>query len=407
MRIAFILSLFPRLSETFILNQITGLIDRGHEIDIYAYGSSIDSQLHSDIINYDLLERTYYFGNLMPKNKLSRLMKALYLITKNFSKNHRPILKSLNIFKFGKEAASLRLLYKVIPFLNKSQYDIIQCHFGPNGNLGVLLKMVCDFKGKLITTFHGYDIRLGLEKGGKIYRRLFDKGDLFIAISSYNYRNLINLGLNENKIVYHPVGINLNIFVNKWQKLQDIAKSSVKIITVARLVKEKGLAYSIRAIHRLLRKKPNLDMEYNIIGEGPLEKDLSELIQELKLSKIVHLCGSKNQDQIAKALQQSDIFILPSIAEALPVSLMEAQAVGLPAIATSVGSVNEIILDGKSGFCVPPRDVDALASKLNNLIDHPELWPEMGKIGRNHVENNYDINKLNDRLVEIYRQIIK
>ena len=298
-------------------------------------------------------------------------------------------------------------MYKVIPFLDRDHYDIIQCHFGPNGNLAVMLRGVNAIKGKILTTFHGYDIRLGLEKGGKFYQKLFKEGDLFIAISDYNYRNLINLGLDKKKIVYHPVGINLNNFAYKWQITPAMDKRAIKVITVARLVSEKGLYYGIRAIHKILQQNPKLDLEYNIIGEGPLKGELTSLIQQLNLSGHVYLYGSKNSNQIIEALQQSDIFILSSVAEALPVVLMEAQAVGLPVIATAVGSVNQIVLNGKSGFCVPASDVDALADRLNFLIGHPELWPEMGRRGREIVKDRFDINKLNDKLVEIYLNVLK
>lgn len=90
--------------------------------------------MHQDVEAYDLLERTHYFD--MPSNKLKRILKALYLLVKNFHKDPIAILRSLNFFKYGKKALSLRLLYALVPFLGEEQdYDIIHCHFGPNGTL--------------------------------------------------------------------------------------------------------------------------------------------------------------------------------------------------------------------------------------------------------------------------------
>lgn len=406
MKIAFIVTLFPCLSETFILNQITGLIDRGHDVDIYAYGSENEKQIHADISKYKLSDRIYYYKNVMPENKLLRFKKATELAVKNINKDPGALLNSLNIFRFGREAASLSIFYKIIPFLNKGHYDIIHCQFGPNGDLGVLLKLIGVTKGKVITTFHGYDIRLGLKKGGNVYQRLFEKGDLFLAISSYNYKNLMKFGLDEKKIVFHPVGIDLKKFSYKWKNESTVDETHIKVITVARLVEEKGLQYGIKAIHKVLQKRPELNLEYNIIGSGPLEGELTELIRKLNLSKVVHLRGPKDQNQVIEAIKQSHIFILPSIAEALPVVLMEAQAVGLPVIASAVGSVDQIVSNGISGFCVPPRDPDAFADKLNFLIDHPDVWPDMGGSGRRNVEDNFDIDRLNDRLVSIYQKAL-
>lgn len=403
MKIAFIVSQFPVLSETFILNQITGLIDRGHEVDIFAESKQKESKTHSDIEKYDLLSRTYY--RHMPANKVWRVVKAIGLIISNFYKNPIVILKSLNPFKYGKKALSLELLYAAIPFLGKGSYDIIHCHFGPNGNLGAYLKQL-GIQGKLVTMFHGYDIRHGIEKGGDIYHQLFKTGDCFLAISNYNYENLIQFGAPPQKIIFHPVGIDLSKFPFRWQSTNAKCPNSVKIITVARLVEEKGLQYGIHAINKLLQRHPELHLKYHIIGDGPLKEELKKLVNEQNLGEVIFFLGSMEQTEVIKEMQQAHLLLLPSIAEALPVVLMEAQAAGLPVIATSVGSIYQAIIDGKSGFLVPERDVDALAEKLEYLTEHPEIWPEMGRAGRRFVEEHYNIDKLNDQLVDIYQKLL-
>jgi colanic acid/amylovoran biosynthesis glycosyltransferase len=88
------------------------------------------------------------------------------------------------------------------------------------------------------------------------------------------------------------------------------------------------------------------------------------------------------------------------------VVLLEAQAYGLPVVATHHSAFPETVADDRSGFLVPERDVDALAERIIYLLEHPEIWPKMGRAGRAHVEANYDINKLNDRLVEIYQELL-
>lgn len=406
MKIAFFVNLFPCLSETFILNQITGLIDRGHSVDIFARLPENEQLVHQDIIKYNLLTRTFYYTSAMPANILLRSGKAVLMILKNIHRRPLTLLNSLNIYKFGKEAASLSIFYKVIPFLKINHYDIIHCQFGSNGDLAVLLNLVGALKGKVITTFHGYDIRLGIERGGSIYQRLFKEGDLFLAISDYNYRNLVNLGLDERKIVFHPVGIDFKNFSWKWESGSNLKIKKFRLISVGRLVKEKGHHYSIEAVHKVLQRRPELELEYVIIGSGPLKVDIMRLIENLNLVGVVRLFGPGDQAQVVAEMKKSDIFMLPSVAEALPVVAMEAQAVGLPMIASAVGSVDQIVLNGKSGFLVPERDVNGLAERLMYLIEHPERWPEMGRAGRRYVEEKFDINKLNDRLVDLYRQLL-
>ena len=91
----------------------------------------------------------------------------------------------------------------------------------------------------------------------------------------------------------------------------------------------------------------------------------------------------------------------------IPVALMEAMAMGLPVVSTHHSGIPELIENGVSGFLVPEKNVDALFHKLKYLVKYPHLWPELGRRGRSYVEVHYNINKLNDRLVEIYQRLLK
>lgn len=411
MKIAFIVGRFPCLSETFILNQITGLIDRGHEVDIYAYGHGKDLKMHADIERYNLLHRTFYYGDdyqKIPTNKFWRFMKGLNLISKNIHKKPMALLKSLNIFKFRREALSLFTLYSIIPFLDKDIYDIVHCHFGPNGNLGALLKYAGVFKGKLITAFHGYDMTQYIEKNGNnVYDHLFKEGDLFLPISERWKDKLIMLGCSEQKIIVHRMGINISKFPFHPRKPRKDGK--INLLTIARLVEKKGVQYGIQAVAQVIRKYPKI--EYRIIGDGPLKTDLENLIKKLDICSNVKLLGWKQQEEVIELMEESDILLAPSVTakngdqEGIPVAIMEALAQGLPVISTYHSGIPELIEDGISGFLVPERDINALAEKLDYLMRHREIWPEKARVGRKHIEENYDINKLNDRLVQIYQSI--
>jgi len=402
MKIAFIVSKFPSLSQTFILNQITGLINLGCDVEIFARSNPQDKIVHPDVEKYHLIERTYYYN--FPRNKIKRVLKAIYLLITNFHKDSIKILKLLNITRNENLSSSLQLFYILIPFLNR-KFDIIQCHFGSSGNIGAFLKEL-GIKGKLVTMFHGYDIRNGIEQGGKIYNQLLNYGDCFLVISDYNYKNLVRFGVKTEKLVFHPVGVEIDKFPFKWKGNKNLP-SPIIILTVARLVEEKGLKYSITAIKEILMNNSDLHLKYYIVGEGVLKESLINLVKKLKLGDIVKFLGSMDQLQVAKEMLMAHIFLLPSISEALPVVLMEAQAIGLPIIATDVGSVAEAIVDSRSGFLVPSRDVNALVEKIEYLIEHPEVWPKMGRYGRKFIEENYDIKKLNQRLLEIYQNLIK
>ncbi len=401
MKIAFLVGRFPTLSKTFILDQIVGLIERGHEVDIFAGSKGKDPKVHPDVREYDLLAKTYY--RYSP-------IKAIRLFIQYSPKNSLVLFKSLNIFKYGKNALSLRLFFATLPFLKTDSYDIIHCHFGSKGTLGVLLRDLGAIKGKVITSFHGYDANAYPQRyGNDVYKFLFQKVDLCTVNTDFTGERVKALGCPEDKIVKLPVGLNITKFPFIERKLNSV--DNIKVLTVGRLVEKKGLKYSIKAVAKVLKTYPNL--QYQIVGDGALRNQLHKLIRQLDIEDKVKLLGWMNQDEVRQLYAKAHIFILSSVTdregdqEGQGLVLQEAQAMGLPVISTLHNGIPEGVLDGKSGFLVPERDVDAIALKLQQLILHPEIWPEMGRAGRQFVKNHYDIKKLNDRLVEIYQRLLR
>ncbi|WP_414585827.1 glycosyltransferase [Scytonema sp. PCC 10023] len=407
MRIAFILGPFPVLSETFILNQITGLLVRGHEVHIYGCKPDDTSKVHPDVEKYQLLDRTYYIPEI-PKNYFLRFLKGLAFISTNFHQAPLVLLQSLNFFKYGKRAASMRLLYSVIPLLKSQPYDIIHCQFGMYGIEGMILRDVGAIKGKLITSFRGYDISWYVKACGEnVYDDLFVKGDFFLANCEFFRQRAIKLGCDEKKIVVHGSGIDCSRFTYKPRYPHP---DGIRIVTTGRLVEKKGIEYAIRAVAKVARLHQNI--QYNIIGDGHLKEQLQQVISELNVADQVKLLGWKNQKEIIEILDKAHLFIAPSVTaedgnQDAPVNtLKEAMAMGLPVIGTLHGGIPELVEDGISGFLVPERDVDAIAEKVDYFIEHPEVWEQMGRSGRVYVEEHYDINRLNDELVEIYQQLV-
>ncbi|MFB2935698.1 glycosyltransferase [Aerosakkonemataceae cyanobacterium BLCC-F154] len=409
MKIAFIVGRFPVLSEAFILNQITGLIDRGHQVDIYALeGYELEEKVHPDVEKYHLLEHTYYAPKI-PENYVWRTLKALWLLTTNFWKNPLACLQAINVFKYGKKAASLRILYTAIPFLGSQQYEIIHSQFGIYALEVMFVRDVGGLKGKLISSFRGYDISWYVqEKGDRIYDRLFKTADFFLTNCDFFKRRILKLGCDPNKVLVHRSGINCNRFA--FNTRHPSSDGVFRIATTGRLIEKKGIEYAIRAIAKVAENYPNI--EYNIIGDGYLKEFFQQLITDLKMQEKVKLLGWRNQQEIIETLDKTHIFIAPSVTAAdgnqdAPVNtLKEAMAMGLPVIGTQHGGIPELIEDGISGFLVPERDADAIAQKLIHLIEHPEQWPQMGKAGRAYVEKHYETNKLNDELVEVYQQLV-
>ena len=407
LRVAFIVNHFPLLSETFILNQITGLIERGHQVDIYTCTPGDLHKVHPDVEKYCLLERTYYLPEI-PQNILWRSLKAIGLLSLNFTKAPGKLLRSLNGFQYGKSATSLRLFYAAIAGAGKGTYDIVHCQFGTLSFWGMLFRTINAPQAKLVVSFRGYDISQFLqEHGDRIYDRTFAEADLFLPNCDFFKRRLLKLGCDEKKICIHYSGIDCERFQYTSRYLDSSEK--ICIATIGRLVEKKGIEYSIRAVAKIAKSYPNL--EYKIVGSGSLHVELEQLIQKLELTNIVHLLGKKDRQEIIEILQTSHIFIAPSITardgnQDAPVNVLkEAMAIGLPVISTYHGGIPELVEDGISGFLVPERDAEAIASKLQYLIAHPDIWNIIGAAGRERVERYFNMQKLNDELLEIYQKV--
>lgn len=408
MRIAAIVTNFPALSETFILNQFAGLVDLGHDLDIFAIRASKQQKHHTDIDRYCLLARTFYRPRI-PRHITPRLFKAMGLVMRHGYKNPLATMRSLNRYHYDRYMKAWELVYEASPFLGRRAYDIIHCHFGPNGLRGDMLRRLGAVSGKLVTTFYGDDIQAPRKlKGDRLYDPLFTQCELVLALGRIMRDNLVALGCDRAKIQVHPLGVDTRKFKFKARCIP--VDGIVRVITVARYTEKKGLEYAIRAISRIARTMSNV--EYQIVGDGPLRPRLEQLINESNMGNIIKLTGWCRHDEVLTQLERAHILLLPSVTasdgdqEGTPTALIEACAMGMPVVSTLHSGIPEVVCDGKSGYLVPERDVDALVDRLRYLIDHPERWKSMGEVGRGHVEQHFDVTVLNNRLVDHYRQLL-
>ena len=407
MKIAFVVTHFPALSETFILNQITGLLERGHDVDIFADRPG-GGRVHADVERFHLLDKTRYAPRL-PGNALARAAQACVLAARHFGSAPRQVAGALNLFRFGKQAGSFKLLHSAVPFLpRRPSYDIIHAHFGPNGIKALALRDIGAVSGKLITTFHGYDVTVRVRGARRnIYARLFERGELFTWNSQFTAGRLLDLGCPPERLTQLAMGVDTRAFVPPARR---VARSGgVSLLTIARLVEFKGIEYALRAVARLAPQYP--DLKYRVIGDGPLRASLENLRRELGIEANVEFMGARPQKEVIAAYEQADLFVLPSIVgsdggtETQGVVLIEAQAMGLPVVASRVGGIPDSLADGVSGILVPERDPETLARTLAELIERRDSWAEMGHAGRAFVKENFELRELNDRLVRLYERV--
>lgn len=407
-KVAFIVNKFPVLTETFILNQVTGLLNAGHDVQIYTHSIEDKDGIHPDIARYHLMERVHSFS--YPWNKLLRVLKAIYLLLIHFHKDPAKVLQSLNVFLYGTSVMSLKPFYYILPFLN-TEYDIIHCHFGTNGPIGVLLKEM-GVKGKIVTTFYGLDMSVlpKIENWHTTYKKLFREGDLFLVEGSHMRQELTKIGCPANKIRIQHIMVDRSNIAFRKRELKTIDEKFVMMFC-GRFVEKKGLIYGLKALELLLPKYPNL--EWRIIGNGELMPEIQQYIETHNLEKWVVLLGYQPHRVFIEECQNADILLQPSVVAengdcegGAPTVLLEAQASGLPIVATHHADIPEVVADGKSGLLAKERNVEDLANKIEYLLTQPELRVEMGQFGQRHIESNYSIQSEIRKLENLYRQTV-
>ena len=397
MRIAFIVGGFPRISETWILSQVTALLDRGHEVDIYARRSSGETTVHADVIDYDLLRRCHCYD--VPMTRGGRLARTAGVLARNLLHHPRPLLRCLSLPRYGSLYVVLNNVMFMEPFLER-KYDAILCHFGGNGMDFIALKDAFP-NTRFVTMFHGDDYFIGDEKGPEVFALLKRLGDTFLVTTDcFGRATLRRYGFDDQRIVT----LRLSIAAKKISfRERRLVGNTLRLLSVGRLVEKKGLEFGIRAVAAFQAANPGLSVEYRIIGDGPLRSALERLTGELGATNTVKLLGAQPGTDVMRWMHDSDIYLLPSLMEQAGYVLLEAQASGLPVVATRVGGVPEMVREGRSALLVEAGDVSSTTEALQRLLSRSATWPVMGHEGRHHVEEHFDVGRLTTQLEDVLR----
>ena len=199
----------------------------------------------------------------------------------------------------------------------------------------------------------------------------------------------------------------------KWERLHVIhcgvdpslftrvrhANQGKGLLFVGRLAAVKGLPVLFEAIAQLRNDRP--DILLTIAGDGPDRASLESTACSLGIAENLRFLGYQSQTQVRQLLAETDVFVMSSFAEGVPVVLMEAMAAGVPVVATRIAGVPELVEDGVSGFLVPPGDAQSLAERISALLEDDDLRNRFGKAGRAEVEAEFNIDLEARRLCRI------
>jgi colanic acid/amylovoran biosynthesis glycosyltransferase len=300
-------------------------------------------------------------------------------------------------------------LFQNYPFFHKiikqTNARVIHAHFGNVGYKAIGLSQ--HHKIPLITSFYGHDATTlaKRKKYQKRYKVLFQKGHRFLVEGNNMKKVLMQLGCPENKITVFHLGVEVNNYPFKVRTIS--AENPVKFLFAATLTEKKGAGYAVKAFAKVLEKHPNAVLR--MIGEGPENEMITQLISDLGIEEKIEREGYVPYEVLVKRIYEADIFVQPSVTASdgnteggAPVALIDAQATGIPILATFHADIPEVVIHEKTGLLAPERDVDSLAENMLKLIETPGLCEKLGRNGRKHVEENYNIIKQGKLLGHIY-----
>ena len=406
MRIAFIVKSFPVITETFIQNQISGMIKRGHDVTVFALHRPDASDYSGEHETEELKNNSVYL-NSIPPNRFKRALHTLSNV-KFDRKELLVLLRSCNIFRYKRLSASLYLSGLALQLSKYEPFDIIHCQFGTLAPLMVKLREIGAIRGKLVTSFRGYDLTNRLKENMSAYRTLFSDGDLFLPVCKHFKSILINTGCNPEKIRVLFSGINIERL--HFDPASYKENGPIRIISVGRFVEKKGFRYAIDVIAELTKRE--IPVTYTLYGDGKLRDELNNQIHMLKISDRVFMPGWKPHSEVIEDIRKSYILLVPSITssdgdkEGIPNVLKEAMAVGVPVIGTDHSGIPELVIHNETGLLVQEKDPPAIADSIQTLINDPDLYDRLKQNARELVVKEYDIDILNEKLEKLYESMV-
>jgi glycosyltransferase involved in cell wall biosynthesis len=241
-----------------------------------------------------------------------------------------------------------------------------------------------------------------------LYRRLFDM--VVVTGGDKTKRELVKRdGLSADRVAAFPIGLDVDYFrpaaPDRDLRLEfALPNDHLLVGLISYLRSYKGHEYFIEAARIIASQRD--DVTFVIVGEGPEEQTLRSRIGQLRLETRIRMLGFR-QD-LLNVFRSFNVFAIPSVeGDTIPQVLMQALAVGIPVVSTTVGSIPDVVIQGETGFVVPPRDAAALAERIAALLDDAALRARLGAQGRSLVERSYSLEHMLDRLERVYERLLR
>src|SRR5881296_889721 len=347
-RIAYVVNVFPKLSETFIANELAELRQRGVEVRILSLRQPSEQLRHEIVTEAGLGERVVYDP-----------------------REFRAVLREF-------------------------QPELLHAHFATEPTAAAR-ELAAELGVPFTFTAHGYDI---YRKPPVDFADRASAASAVITVSEANARYIVKaLGVPAAYLHVIPCGVDTERF-----RPQGPRAEPPHVVCVARLRPVKNLGLLLEACASLRAR--GVEFRCTVIGDGSCRDELEAMRARLGLARVVEFAGAAEQAEVLAWWQRATIAALTSTSEGMPVSLMEAAACGVPAVATAVGRIPELIEDGVTGFLTTPGDAEGLAGGLERLLRDPALVARFGAAARLRAEEHFSLPRQVDRLLSVWRGLV-
>jgi glycosyltransferase involved in cell wall biosynthesis len=386
-KITYLLLTFPKLTTTFVDREILALRESGTDVQIYA--------LHrpkGPLSEYQkpLLDETHY---VYPASLLHRIKAQLYYAFRHprryfgtlaylLTRSHPTFLSHRRTFRHFLQGIFVTYL------LHKDPGDHIHAHFlNQSATIALIIQRMLNVPYSVTVHASGEFFATPM-----MIREKLAEAKFIATCTKYNRDHLEEVGkdLFDGKVLVNYHGLD----VDKYQRNKPKPVSPPMILSVGQLRERKGQIYLVQACGIL--KKRGLDFRCRIIGEGPEREAMEREIEQLDLSGKVTLAGSLPQEQVIHEYESASLFVLPTVLsesgdrDGIPNVILEAMAMELPVISTWNSAIPEVVMDGKNGLLVPPKDVIALADALEKVLTDPPFADNLASEGCRTVREQFD-----------------
>jgi len=390
MNIIYYLDAFPKLSESFVLNEIYELEQNGHNVAVCALNEPDESIVHKEFNELDI-----------PINYIQR--PSFADVTELFStKALHPLILKNTFYRASlkKHAANLFRAKECIKFVDTLRWepDHFHSHFAGLSKFGAQYASEY-YQTPFTITTHASDIYK--EPVGAYISTLLQRADRIVTISEYNKDYIKDRFAPDKPIDIVRAGIRPAKFAPTERTKPN------RILTISRFVEKKGLPYALEAVNIATDDIPEL--EYHVIGSGDLKSDLLQKVKQLGIGKNVDFLDNVSDQRLVTELDEARCFLLPCVIaesgdrDGIPVALMEAMAMKTPPVSTTVSGIPELIDHEKNGLLTEPRNPEATSEALVSLLRDGSGWTVYAERAREKVAAEFNIEKEAEKLKEVFR----